>query len=81
MAPGPSDSPALLEEAGILQTRFAQTVQNPFRPLLRCSAGANGDDGIISPRTRTDAAPLFPARKIPGMVDALRLSPLRFDVL
>jgi hypothetical protein len=33
---GPADCPPLLEEAGILQTRFAQTVQNPFRQLLRC---------------------------------------------
>jgi len=27
---GPSDCLALLEAAGILKTRFAQTVQNPF---------------------------------------------------
>jgi len=27
---GPSGCPSLLEAAGILQTRFAQTVQNPF---------------------------------------------------
>jgi hypothetical protein len=39
---GPADCPALLEAVWILQTRFAQTVQNPFRQLLRCAASANG---------------------------------------
>jgi hypothetical protein len=39
---GPADCLALLEAAGILRTRFAQTAQNPFRQLLRCSASGNG---------------------------------------
>ena len=32
----------LLEAVGILKTRFTQTIQNPHRHFLRCSASANG---------------------------------------
>jgi len=41
---GLSDCPVLLETVGILKTRFTQTVQNPRRHFLRCSASANGKE-------------------------------------
>ena len=46
---GPADSFALLKAAGILKTRFAQTVgvcaylKILFRHLFRCSTNANGE--------------------------------------
>jgi hypothetical protein len=42
VAIGPSDCPVLLETVKILKTRFAQTIQNPHRHFLWCSASANG---------------------------------------
>ena len=38
----PLSCPARLEAVGLCETRYAQTVTEPFRPLLRCSARNNG---------------------------------------
>ena len=46
---GPLDCLALLETAWILQTCFAQTVQNPLRHFLWCSASVNGKISKTSP--------------------------------
>src|SRR3989339_777054 len=41
--------PALLDAAGALQTRCAQTVQIPFRQPLRCSAACQWDFSFSLP--------------------------------